>query len=213
MQVLENEGREALASKLAAMGLRCSPSLARLCRSRPDRRPHCSRPGRIQFPVWGGSAVADHELYRLGPWVAFAFYRPHVPSVGPPLINALDLWTGDPSEYRPQHLCRPPIRNDGRGLDGAVLPERHRGCRLVSWNSLFPVWLPIRQVFTCGVAILPMALALTLIRFPLNWVGLLTAIALGTAVYIVSAIALDVGEVRSIGLSALRRRLRAKGQL
>jgi O-antigen/teichoic acid export membrane protein len=84
---------------------------------------------------------------------------------------------------------------------------------VVGWflgTSLFPVWLPIRQVFTCGLAILPMALALTLIRFPLNWVGLLTAIALGTAVYIVSAIALDVGEVRSIGLSALRRRLRAK---
>jgi O-antigen/teichoic acid export membrane protein len=77
-------------------------------------------------------------------------------------------------------------------------------------TSLFPVWLPFRQVFTCGLAILPMALALTLIRFPLNWVGLLTAIALGAAVYIVSAVALDVGEVRSIGLSALRRRLRPK---
>jgi O-antigen/teichoic acid export membrane protein len=84
---------------------------------------------------------------------------------------------------------------------------------VVGWfigTSLFPVWLPIRQVFTCGLAILPMALALTLIRFPLNSVGLLTAIALGTAVYIVSAVTLDVGEVRSIGLSALRRRLRTK---
>ncbi len=77
-------------------------------------------------------------------------------------------------------------------------------------TSLFPVWLPLRQVFTCGLAILPMALALTLIRFPLNWVGLLTAIALGAAVYVVSAGALDVGEVRSIGLSALRKRLRSK---
>ena len=84
---------------------------------------------------------------------------------------------------------------------------------VVGWflgTSLFPVWLPVRQVFTCGLAILPMALTLTLIRLPLNWVGLLTTIALGTAVYIASAIALDVGEVRSIGLSALRRRLRAK---
>jgi hypothetical protein len=36
------------------------------------------------------------------------------------------------------------------------------------------------------------------------------AVALGTVVYIVSAIALDVGEVRSIGLSALRKRLRTR---
>jgi O-antigen/teichoic acid export membrane protein len=39
-------------------------------------------------------------------------------------------------------------------------------------TSLFPVWLPIRQVFLCGLAILPMALALAVIDFPLNSAGL-----------------------------------------
>jgi O-antigen/teichoic acid export membrane protein len=84
---------------------------------------------------------------------------------------------------------------------------------IVGWflgTSLFPVWLPLRQVFTCGLAIVPMSLALTLIRFPLNWVGLLAAIVLGSTLYIVSAIVLDVGEMRSTGLSALRKRLRPK---
>jgi O-antigen/teichoic acid export membrane protein len=84
---------------------------------------------------------------------------------------------------------------------------------VVGWflgTSLFPVWLPIRQVLNCGLAIVPMALALTLIRFPVNWLGLLAAIVLGSALYIVSAIALDVGGMRSIGLSALRRRFRLK---
>lgn len=83
----------------------------------------------------------------------------------------------------------------------------------VGWflgTSLFPVWLPIRQVFTCGVAIVPMALTLILIRFPLNWVGLLATIILGSSVYVVSAIALNLGGVRSIGMSTLRKRLRPK---
>jgi O-antigen/teichoic acid export membrane protein len=82
---------------------------------------------------------------------------------------------------------------------------------VVGWflgTSLFPIWLPLRQVFTCGLALVPMFLALTLIHFPLNWVGLMEAIALGGALYVVSAIALDVGEMRSIGLAALRKRLR-----
>jgi hypothetical protein len=57
---------------------------------------------------------------------------------------------------------------------------------------------------------MPMILALTLIRFPLNLVGLMAAIALGSALYVVSAIALDVGEMRSIGLATLRKRLRLK---
>jgi O-antigen/teichoic acid export membrane protein len=75
-------------------------------------------------------------------------------------------------------------------------------------TSLFPVWLPIAQVARCVLAIVPMSIALILIRFPLDWSGLFASILLGGAVYTVSAVALDVGELRSIGLSALRRRLR-----
>jgi hypothetical protein len=84
---------------------------------------------------------------------------------------------------------------------------------LVGWflgTSLFPIWLPLRQAFTCGVALVPMVLALTVIRFPLNLGGLIAAIALGSALYVASAIVLDVGDMRSIGLAARRKRLPLK---
>jgi O-antigen/teichoic acid export membrane protein len=77
-------------------------------------------------------------------------------------------------------------------------------------TSLFPVWLPIGQVFRCVLAVVPMAVALTLVRFPLNWFGLLDAIALGGAVYAISAVILNVGDVRSIGRDALHKRLAPK---
>ena len=75
-------------------------------------------------------------------------------------------------------------------------------------TSLFPIWLPVRQAFACVLAIVPMSVALILIRFPMKWSGLLEAIVLGAVLYVVSAIILDVGEVRSAGVSTLRRRLR-----
>jgi O-antigen/teichoic acid export membrane protein len=74
-------------------------------------------------------------------------------------------------------------------------------------TSLFPVWLPIRQVIVCFMAVVPMTVALIVIRFPLNWFGLLEAMSLGGGIYIVSALVLDVGEVRSIGIATLRERL------
>ncbi len=77
-------------------------------------------------------------------------------------------------------------------------------------TSLFPIWLPVAQVARCVVAIVPMTLALTLIRFPLNWFGLFASVLLGGVVYIVSAVVLDVGDVRSVGGGALRRRFAAK---
>jgi O-antigen/teichoic acid export membrane protein len=73
-------------------------------------------------------------------------------------------------------------------------------------TSLFPVWLPIGQVVRCLLAIIPMSLALVLIRFPLNWTGLCAATLLGGALYVIAAIALDVGQVRTLGLTLLRRR-------
>jgi O-antigen/teichoic acid export membrane protein len=76
--------------------------------------------------------------------------------------------------------------------------------------SLFPVWLPLGQVVRCILAVVPMAVALTWIRFPLNWFGLFNSILMGGAIYLVSAIALDVGDVRSIGRRALRKRLAPK---
>jgi O-antigen/teichoic acid export membrane protein len=77
-------------------------------------------------------------------------------------------------------------------------------------TSLFPIWLPIRQVIACILAIVPMTVALTLIRFPLNWLGLLEAITLGAALYAASVMVLDVADLRSVALSQLRKQFRAK---
>ena len=77
-------------------------------------------------------------------------------------------------------------------------------------TSLFPIWLPFAQVCRCLIAVVPMAVALTAIRFPLDWFGLFASIMLGGATYIVSAVVLDVGDVRSICRRALHQRLRQR---
>ncbi|MDB5403656.1 MAG: hypothetical protein QOD93_6152 [Acetobacteraceae bacterium] len=73
-------------------------------------------------------------------------------------------------------------------------------------TSLFPVWLPMAQVARCVLAVVPMAIALTWIRFPLNWSGLFASILLGGVAYLISAFILDVGEVRTIAKRTLCRR-------
>jgi O-antigen/teichoic acid export membrane protein len=77
-------------------------------------------------------------------------------------------------------------------------------------TSLFPVWLPLGQVVRCVLAVVPMAVALTLIRFPLDWSGLFGSIVLGGSLYLISAVVLDVGDIRSVGRKALSRRLASK---
>lgn len=77
-------------------------------------------------------------------------------------------------------------------------------------TSLFPVWLPLGQVVTCLLAVVPMSAALLSIHLPLNWSGLFAAIGIGGGLYLVTAAALDVGGIRSLGIGALRARLRAK---
>ena len=77
-------------------------------------------------------------------------------------------------------------------------------------TSLFPIWLPVGQVVRCVLAILPMSATLFAIPFDPNWGGLLAAIGLGGAIYVVSAAALDVGHVRSLVAAALRRRVARK---
>jgi O-antigen/teichoic acid export membrane protein len=77
-------------------------------------------------------------------------------------------------------------------------------------TSLFPVWLPLWQTVRCVLAVVPMVAGLTLIRFPLNWYGLTASVALGAILYIISALVLDVGEVRSLARDALRRRTKQR---
>jgi O-antigen/teichoic acid export membrane protein len=84
---------------------------------------------------------------------------------------------------------------------------------VVGWflgTSLFPVWLPLGQVVRCVLAVVPMALALALVRFPLTWFGLSAAITMGLVLYVASVLALNVGEVRTILRNFLRQRLRGK---
>jgi O-antigen/teichoic acid export membrane protein len=76
-------------------------------------------------------------------------------------------------------------------------------------TSLFPVWLPIGQVVASVLAIVPMSVALVVVRFPLNWLGLFEAIGFGAAIYAISVIALDVAGLRSIALARLRPKLPA----
>jgi O-antigen/teichoic acid export membrane protein len=76
-------------------------------------------------------------------------------------------------------------------------------------TSLFPVWLPLGQVIASVLAIVPMSVALLVIQFPLNWLGLFEAIGLGAAVYVVSVIALDVAGLRSTALTRLRPKMPA----
>ncbi len=77
-------------------------------------------------------------------------------------------------------------------------------------TALFPVWLPVGQVVRCILAIVPMSVALIAIPFPLNGYGLFASILVGGVLYIVSAVALDVGQIRSVGGNALRDRMRVK---
>ncbi|PPQ28327.1 oligosaccharide flippase family protein [Rhodopila globiformis] len=77
-------------------------------------------------------------------------------------------------------------------------------------RRLFPVWLPLGQAIRCVLAVVPMGVGLVLVRFPLGWSGLFAAVALGAGLYVASALALDVGEVRSLALQWLRRRMRQK---
>jgi len=75
-------------------------------------------------------------------------------------------------------------------------------------TALFPVWLPLWQVVRTVIAVIPMTVGLILVRFPLNSSGLLKAILLGSLLYLVSALLLDVGQVRSLGRAALRLRVK-----
>jgi O-antigen/teichoic acid export membrane protein len=72
----------------------------------------------------------------------------------------------------------------------------------------FPLWLPWGQVARCALAVVPMAAALILVRFSPGWFGLFAAISMGAVIYGAAAIALDVGDIRSIGRDLMLRRLR-----
>jgi O-antigen/teichoic acid export membrane protein len=75
------------------------------------------------------------------------------------------------------------------------------GAAALSWvigQRVFPLWLPAGAVARVFAAVAPMAVVLWLVRFPLNWLGLLGAITLGSVVFGAAALLLDVGGMRSM---------------
>ena len=72
--------------------------------------------------------------------------------------------------------------------------------------SLFPIWLPPGQVVRCVLAVLPMGAILLIIPFPADWGGLFASVFLGACAYIITALLLDVGNIRSIVTKFMRSR-------
>jgi hypothetical protein len=84
---------------------------------------------------------------------------------------------------------------------------------IIGWflgTSLFPVWLPFWQVACCILAVVPMVVALLLIPFPVDWYGLVAAILTGGTLYVASAVLLDVGQIRSLAQTVLKKRVKRK---
>jgi O-antigen/teichoic acid export membrane protein len=76
------------------------------------------------------------------------------------------------------------------------------GSVAVGWvvgRRSFPIWLPPREVGKIIIAVVPMALALSAVAFPLNWSGLLQAVCTGATVFAIGAALLDIGGLRSLG--------------
>jgi hypothetical protein len=55
-----------------------------------------------------------------------------------------------------------------------------------------------------------MSAALYWIRFQQDWFGLISAISMGGAIYVLTAFVLDVGEMRTLVLRRWRNRLQAQ---
>jgi len=66
----------------------------------------------------------------------------------------------------------------------------------------FPIWLPPREVGKIIIAVVPMALVLSAVAFPLNWSGLLQATCTGATVFVIGAALLDISGLRSRGCLA-----------
>jgi O-antigen/teichoic acid export membrane protein len=211
VQVLENQGRDAARLQAGRNGIALLAAILPACAGLALTADHIAavlvgtdfRPGvAALIPIMSFTALARGVRSHL---IDHAFHLS-----GRPLLM---LWT-----YGPATLINIALNIyivPRYGMMGAAWTALfcQSATVVVGWflgTALFPVWLPVGQVFACGLAIMPMTLALTLIRFPLNAGGLLAAIALGSTLYVVSAISLNVGGMRSIGMSALSKRLRPK---
>jgi O-antigen/teichoic acid export membrane protein len=76
------------------------------------------------------------------------------------------------------------------------------GALIVGWfvgQRVFPLWLPVGPMLRIVTAVLAMAVALWLVPFPLNWLGLFGAVGLGMSVFGVAGLIAGIPrKVRSI---------------
>jgi O-antigen/teichoic acid export membrane protein len=71
---------------------------------------------------------------------------------------------------------------------------------VVGWvvgRTVFPLWVPLGEIARIAGAVAIMAIALQLVDFPLDWSGLLGSVALGGSTFLIGAVLLNVGDIRS----------------
>jgi O-antigen/teichoic acid export membrane protein len=82
---------------------------------------------------------------------------------------------------------------------------------IVGWivgRRIFPLWVPLGEIARIAGAVSAMAVVLKMVSFPLDWSGLLASVALGGGTFLIFAVLLNVGGVRSrLSLPSGRRRL------
>jgi len=70
---------------------------------------------------------------------------------------------------------------------------------VVGWSvgrRVFPLWVPLSEVARIAGAVAVMAVVLSLVTFPLNAIGLVQAVALGGAAFLLAALLLNVAGAR-----------------
>lgn len=77
---------------------------------------------------------------------------------------------------------------------------------LVVGQRIFRYPFPVAEVVKVSVGVAAMVGALLLTHFPLGWTGFLAKVATGAAVYGVIAVALDLGGLRTMVVSRVRKR-------
>ncbi len=93
----------------------------------------------------------------------------------------------------------------GAAWAGVVAQSAAFAAGLLVGRRVYPVRFPITEVIRVMCATLIMAVALAYVTFPLTWVGMLMAVALGAAVFGAAAFALDLGHMRTMAPHRMRR--------
>lgn len=89
------------------------------------------------------------------------------------------------------------------------------GAVILGWvnaRRLFPLWLPVGEVFRIFLAVGVMAAWLWFVSFPLSWGGFFLAMASGGIVYVLAALMLNIGGSRANAFRVARRVINSRGR-